>query len=80
VTVEILESRLIARTVLAVVLVLEGEPRVGMILRGAHGQDWEMRGFAFVPPQALADGRQGIMLAPRGHNQALHTGERLHAA
>ena len=42
VAVRVIERRTVARTILAVVQVLDGEPTVGMILVSSAGRRWEV--------------------------------------
>jgi len=80
VVVEVVESRMVARTTLAVVRILDGEPQVGMVLQSEGGRRWEVRGFALAPKAATEVGRRGILLAPVLHDRELGIGETLYAA
>jgi hypothetical protein len=68
------------RTIVAA-QVLAGDPRVGqhLVVEGT-GQRWDVRGVAFVPPEAVEAGRWGLTLAPVGHEEPLRAESRLRAA
>ena len=74
----VVESRSAAGRILAVVDILAGEVSAGMRLVASDtGDRWEVRGTAFVPIDAVEQGRQGIVLAPVGHQGTLTPGTRL---
>ncbi len=79
VAVRVIERRMVARTILAVVQLLDGEPTVGMILESPGGRRWEVRGLSFAPLPSLESGRRGLLLAPVLHDRELALGEDLYA-
>ena len=77
----VLEVGTTPRGTIATVQVYAGEPRAGLqLMVEGSGQRWEVRGVAFVPPEAVEAGRWGLLLVSVEHDGSLNVDDRLKAA